>query len=243
MSDKEIIGLAALIALRRRVDSVANNVANLTTPAFKAGRVQFKEYLTEAEEADGPAMAKRSLVSTSHFTDFSVGGMRATGNPLDVALTEDDAFFVVDTPGGPRYTRSGAFTLNADGKLTTIDGKPVLTSIGHLVVQPRDGPVTIAGDGSISTLRGRIAGLRLVRFVDRRELKPEGGGLYSSAHSPLVVPSGAGRLAIGVLETSNVREADEMSRLIAASNAYETLAKVVFKSESPDELRKLAGED
>ncbi len=241
MSDKQMIGLSGLIAMRKHLDSIANNVANQTTPAFKAGRVQFQEYLTDAKEAEVPDLAKRAMVSTSQFTDFTVGGVKATGNFLDVALIDDQSFFVVDTPAGPRYTRSGAFTLDGKGKLTTLDGAPVMTSNGPLVVQQRDGPVAISGDGSISTSQGRVAGLRMVRFADRQQLTPEGGGLFSSATPPIDIPSGKGRLATGVLEMANVRPADEMSRMMAATHAYDVLAKTVFKGEPAEELRKLAG--
>lgn len=241
MGDKLMIGLSGLMALRRHVDTLANNVANQTTSGFKAQRTQFREYLTAAKEGEAPSYEKRSLVDTSHFTDFSTGGLRATGNPLDVAIT-DDAFFVVDTPAGRRYTRSGAFTLDDTGKLVTLDGLPVVTSTGQIVVQPRDGAVSIGSDGTVSTAKGRIAGLRLVTFADRRQLQPEGSGLFSSVSSPVDVPSGKGRLAIGVLETANVNPADEVSRLMAATRAYDVMANAVFKGDPPEELRKLAGD-
>ncbi len=237
MSDRQMIGLSGLIAMRRNLDLIANK----TTPAFKAGWVQFREFLSDAKEPEVPDLAKRSLVSTLQFTDFTVGGVKATGNFLDVALIDDASFFVVDTPAGPRYTRSGAFTLDGKGKLTTLDGAAVMTSSGQLVVQQRDGPVAISGDGSISTAQGRVAGLRVVRFADRRQLTPEGGGLFSSTTPPIEIPSGKGRVATGVLEMANVGQADEMGRMMAATHAYDVLAKTVFKSEPAEELRKLAG--
>lgn len=243
MSDKQIIGLSALMAFRRSVDVIAHNVANASTPAFKAGRVQFRELLSDLKEPEGTSITKKTLVSTSQFTDFSAGATEVTGSPLDVALMDDDAFFVLETPSGQRYSRSGAFTLDATGRLTNMAGVPVATTSGQLVIDPKDAPVVISTDGGISTVRGRIASLRIARFADRGQLTPIGSGLFASAKPAAEVPAGQSRLAIGVLEKANVNQAQEMSRLMSASRAYDMLTKVVLKAESPDELRRLAGEE
>ena len=183
MSDKEIIGLSRLITLRQQVDSVARNVANQTTPGFKAGHLRFQQYLTKAEEDDIPSSPMRSLVATTRYLDFSAGALKPTGNPLDAAIV-DDAFFVVETPKGPRYTRVGAFSLDNEGRLVTLGGLPVLTTTGPLVVSQRDAKITIGADGSVSTAQGTIERLRLVRFDDRGKLNMDGDGLFSSDAPP-----------------------------------------------------------
>jgi flagellar basal-body rod protein FlgF len=242
VSDKKIIGLSRLITLRQQLDAVARNVANQTTSGFKSGHLRFQEYLTKASEDDIPSAPMRSLVAATQFIDFSPGAMKPTSNPLDAAIV-DDSFFVVETPTGPKYTRVGAFAIDNDGRLVTLGGMPVLTSVGRLVISQRDTALTIGADGSVSTSQGTIARLRLVRFEDRRQLSMEEQGLFSSAAPALEVPSAQIRLATGVLEMSNVKPMEEMSKLIAATRAYELVAQVILKEDAKDELKKLAGED
>jgi flagellar basal-body rod protein FlgF len=242
VSDKKIIGLSRLVTLRQQLDAIARNVANQTTPAFKAGHLQFREYLTKAGEDDIPSSPMQSLVAATQFVDFSPGALKPTGNATDVAIV-DDAFFVVETPSGPRYTRSGSFTLDGEGRLVTLDGASVLTSVGRLVVSQRDAKLGIGADGSISTAQGTLARLRLVRFDDPRKLNVEGDGLFSSVIPPLEVPPAQVRLAAGVLEMSNVKPMEEMTKLLAATRAYELVARVILKEEDKNELKKLAGED
>lgn len=242
MSDKTIIGLSRLIALRQHVDTIANNVANQTTPGFKSQGVQFREYLTEAKEDDVPLSPMRSLVASTGFVDFSPGPLKATGNPMDVAVV-DDAFLVVRTQRGNMYTRSGSLTIDDRGRLVTLAGNVVMTSAGELALLPRDGAVSIAPDGTISTEKGPRGRLLLVKFSDTRKLIPQGGALFSSESSPSEIPPGQVRLASGVLESSNVKAVQEMSKLVQASRAYDQVAKVVLGKDDPSELRKLAGED
>lgn len=242
MSDKGIIGLSRLIVLRQHVDIIANNVANQTTPGFKSQGVRFSEYLTQAKEDDIPGSPKRSLVASTGFVDFSPGSLKATGNPMDVAVV-DDAFLVVRTQSGNMYTRSGSLTVDDRGRLVTLAGNVVMTSAGELTLSPRDGAVSIAADGTVSTEKGPKGRLRLVRFPDTRGLIPQGGALFSSELSPSEVPSSQIRLASGVLEGSNVKAVHEMSKLVQASRAYDEVAKVVLGKDDPNELRKLAGED
>lgn len=243
MSDKSVIGLSSLITLRQQLDSVARNVANQQTPGYKAGHLRFQEYLTKAQDNDIPSAPMRSLVATTRFIDFAPGSLKTTGNPLDAAIV-DDAFFVVETTSGPRYTRIGAFTLDNDGRLVTQQGVPVSTSVGQLVVSPRESSVSIGPDGSISTAQGTVARLRLVRFDDPRKLNEAGGGLFSSETPAVEVLPGQVRLATGVLESSNVSTTQEMSKLVAATRAYERVASAILKEDDDkDELKKLAGED
>lgn len=241
VSDKGIIGLSRLITLRQQLDNVARNVANQTTPGYKASHLDFKEYLTSAKE-DAPS-PKRSLVAATQFIDFSRGEIKPTGNPLDVALVDESSFLVVETPAGLRYTRMGSLTLDSGGRLSTLGGDPVMTSAGRLVIPPQSRQLTIGPDGSLSTTQGAIGRLRIVRFEDLRKLRPEGSGLFASEVPPTEVPSANVRLATGVLEMSNVQSVKEMSKLMAANRAYDLVARVVLKESDNNELKKLAGED
>lgn len=235
MSGKAIIGLSRLITLQRHVDTIANNVANQTTFGFKSQGLRFHEYLGEVKDG-----VPSSLVASTGFVDFSPGPLKTTGNPLDVALM-DDAFLVVSTQSGNMYTRSGSLTVDDRGRLVTLAGNPVVTSAGELTLLPQDGAVSVAPNGIISTDKGPRGQLRLVKFSDTRTLVPQGGSLFSSQSSPSEIPPREIRLASGVLESSNVKAVQEMSKLVEASRAYELVAKVILGKDDNNELRKLAG--
>lgn len=243
MSDKTVIGLSRLISSRQQVDKLARNIANQGTVGFKSEGLRFKEYLTKAREADDiPSAPMRSLVAVTDFTDFSAGGLTATGNSTDVAVV-GDGFFVVRTTAGERFTRNGAFTLDEEGRLVTLAGEIVMTATGPLQVPQRDGPVSIGADGTISTARGPIGRLRVVQFDDHTKLNAKGATLFASELVAIEVPAGQIRLATGSLENSNVNAIREMSSLVAAARAYDQVANTILREDDKNELRKLAGED
>lgn len=242
MSDKTIIGISRLLTLSQQVDKVARNVANQTTTGYKSEGLRFREYLTKSTDENIPKAPMRSLVATTAFTDFATGPLQATGNLTDVAIV-NDGFFVVRTSGGEQYTRNGAFTFDASGQLVTLSGEPVMTASGPIKVSPQDGPVTIGPDGSISTAKGAIGRLRIVRFAAPQKLTPEGGGMLSASAPASDVPAAEVRLATGALEGSNVVAVQEMSRLVAANRAYDQIANTLLREDDPNELKKLAGED
>jgi len=100
----------------------AQNLANISTPAYKKERVSFSQYFSSVIEKEK--------------TDFSEGDVRPTGNPLDVAISgQEDAFFVVKTPKGEFYTRRGDFTLDKRGRLITHTGLPVQGMRGDILVK------------------------------------------------------------------------------------------------------------
>ncbi|MFL9499123.1 flagellar biosynthesis protein FlgF [Rhodopseudomonas palustris] len=243
MSDKEVIGLSRLIALRQQTDRMAHNIANQHTTGFKSVNLSFREYLTDAREAeDTPQHPLRSLVATVPYVDHSLGAFRTTGNAFDVAVV-GDGFFVVETTAGERYTRNGAFTLDAEGRLVNQSGAIVLTTAGPLRVPRNQGQVTIGTDGTVSVDRGAIGRLRVVRFDDRSQLRADEAGLFAARSSPSELTPAQIRLAVGVLESSNVNALREMGSLISAARAYDQVANSLMSNSDPNELRKLAGQE
>lgn len=138
------VPLSGAIAQQRKVETIANNVANANTPGFKKEQIVFKEYLTQFEKGTdqdidlphkewkpedfyrsyGAEHAKVKVDGT--FTDFEQGQLTPTGNALDLAL-HGKGFFEILTPNGVRYTRQGALTINNQGQLVTQSGNPVLS--------------------------------------------------------------------------------------------------------------------
>jgi flagellar basal-body rod protein FlgF len=225
METPTYIALSRQMVLRNQMDVVANNIANASTPGFKAEMMLMSEVELPAER--GVDLSYVQDFATAR--DFSPGSLRATGNPLDLAV-QGDGFFAVQTPDGVRYTRVGRFQLDADGTLVTSQGYPVLGGGGPITLDPDDGPVNVAEDGSISTDRAIggqqqvIAGkLDLVDFADRGKLTPAQDNLFDpNGQQPT---EATGKIAQGMLEESNVRPIIEMTNLIEVTRNYQSMQR------------------
>ena len=242
MGETTIINLSRLMALERKLDVVANNVANSDTVGFRARQPTFQEYLSPAKEGEEPSKKERpiSLVDAGlSFTDTSRGAIKLTGNSLDIAIN-GEAYFVVKTEQGDQYTRDGSFTLDGAGRLVTGDGKPVMTESGVLTVPLREGDITICADGAISNKKGVLGRLRLVSFDGVQSLRPSGANLLRTDRPPVAVRPGSVQLVAGALEKSNVQPVFEMSRLSEMTRSYEMASGLLKNSQNPDDLNKLA---
>lgn len=218
------IALSRQMALRQQMDVVANNIANASTTGFKAEMTIMSEVALPAERG-----VKLSYVQDfATARDFSPGAMHATGNDLDLAV-QGNGFFSVQTPDGVRYTRVGHFQLDANGTLVTPQGYPVMAGGSSVTIDPDDGPVLIAEDGSISTDRATggqqqqvLGKIDLVDFADRNTLEPAPDGVFVAKATP--VPA-TGKIAQGMLEDSNVRPILEMTNLIEVTRTYQAMQR------------------
>lgn len=147
------VPLSGAIAQQRKVETIANNVANANTPGFKKDSLVFKEYLTQFEKGTeqdidlphkewkpsdfyrsyGAEHAKVKIDGS--YTDFEQGQLTPTGNPLDIGL-KGNGFLEVLTPNGVRFTRRGNLTINATGQLVTEGGNPVLNRLDPALLAP-----------------------------------------------------------------------------------------------------------
>jgi flagellar hook-basal body protein len=156
MQNSLLVGLSRQMSLSHQIDILANNIANIDTTGFKADTAVFSEYLMPGA-SDGDFSGKDNRISfvqdTGTWIDFSPGTMQRTGDPLDVAIN-GKGFFQVQTSRGPRYTRNGAFAINAQGQLVTSGGDLVLGTTGPINFAPTDRNVIISGSGMISTRDG-----------------------------------------------------------------------------------------
>ncbi|MFQ3610414.1 MAG: flagellar basal-body rod protein FlgF, partial [Fimbriimonadales bacterium] len=205
-------------------DVLANNLANLNTTGFKADRPVFQavyERQIYRWEGNGSApigsLSAGALLSTT-FTDFQPGALQITGNPLDVAI-EGNGFFAIQTPQGVRYTRQGAFQLNAEGTLTTREGYPVLSQQGQPIRVPRAASLVIGEDGTLQANGTPIARLQIVQGELTKS--PDGYFVGNATPAPTV------RLVSGALEMSNVNMVREMVSMIELIRAYESHQRVV----------------
>jgi flagellar basal-body rod protein FlgF/flagellar basal-body rod protein FlgG len=235
MENTLLVGLSRQVTLERQMDVVANNVANINTNGFKANRSLFEEYLRSPAHEDNFMRADRR-VSFVHdratFHDFAAGPSEQTKNPLDVVI-DGNAFLVIQTAAGERYTRDGGLQINSQGQLVTASGDAVLGTSGPIVFQPTDKAINIAPDGSITVLEGTgrtdsVRGkLRLVNFADPQKLVKEGGNLFSAGQGIAAQPDTTSRLRAGFIEKSNVNSVHEMSRMIEISRTYTKISALL----------------
>ncbi len=183
MQNALFVGVSAQTALARELDVIANNMANVSTTGFKGRSARFQEYLMPVASADSFQRQDRRVsyvIDQGTPLDLSQGPIEPDGNPMHVAV-RGDAFLAVQTPSGLRYTRNGAFELDAQGNLVNSDGFAVQGDGGTITIGQQETGLTIAPDGTVSTNLGVRGRVQLVRFADPRALKNEGANLFSSA--------------------------------------------------------------
>jgi len=231
MDNALLISLSHQIASYRSMDVIANNIANVSTPAFQREEPTFQEYITQVPPAEGQSgIQTLSFVQDAGIVrDLSEGRMETTNAPFDFAI-HGKGYFVVQTPSGERYTRAGHFTLNDSGQLVTSNGDPIQGDGGPITITPDDGEVHFAADGTISGQNGQIGRLRIVDFQNPRALLKEGGSLYNAnGQSPISADSF--QLQPGMLETSNVEPVIEISHMIEVMRAYQATATLTQSQE------------
>ena len=159
--------------------------------------------------------------------------MRSTGNNLDFALA-NEGFFTIATPQGERFTRAGNFQLDSAGRIVTNDGYPVLGRNGGITI--KEGSIGVSESGLLS-VDGIIAdSFRLVRFRNQDQLQKLGQGFFAPVNSnDLPVASDEIKLRQGMLEDSNVNSMLEMTRMITATRAYESVHKALSRIDRLDE--------
>ena len=227
MDNSQLIGLSRLDVLQRKMDIIANNLANISTSGYRGEQPIFTEYLMPVAEDNTSGIAPEDVtfvVDPAMHRDFSFGRIELTGNPLDVAIN-GEGWFTVETPDGERYTRAGGFTLNEQGQLTTINGYPVLGDGGAFTFQANETGVTIAGDGTVSSDAGIKGRLRVVTFADEQLLEKVGANLFSSPEAP--VDAVAPRIEQGAIERSNVNAVAQITEMLQVTRAYESTAKIL----------------
>ena len=231
MENASYIALSRQMTLRREMDVIANNMANLNTPAFKNQSMLFVEYLETSDSGE-----KMSFVQDIALVrNLTEGQMTATQNPMDLAIS-GEGYFAVETPVGPRYTRNGVFQLNADGELVTSSGQRVLGEGGGPITLPvNSADVTVTRDGTVSTEQGPAGRLRLVRFEDEQAMVKLADGLYDAdGQDPL--PVEGAEVVQGMIEGSNVQGIIELTKMIETVRHYSATGKMV--NDEHDRLRR-----
>jgi flagellar basal-body rod protein FlgF len=207
------------------MDVIANNIANVSTPAFKKEGVKFEEYVAamKPSETETGTQYVSFVVDKGTVRDLNEGRMERTGAPFDLAIN-GKGFFVVQTPAGERYTRDGHFQLDSDGNLVTSDGNKVMGEGGQITFSPDDGDIHIGADGTITGKQGQLGKVRVVAFDNEQAMLKEGASLYTSSETPK--PADNAAIQQGMLEASNVEPVVEISHMIEVTRAYQLTASM-----------------
>lgn len=233
------VALSAQVALQRRVDTIAHNVANAATAGFRAEEVRFETLLSEVT----PEPVSFASMGGSYLSRRT-GPVTQTGNPLDIAV-KGDAFLSIQTPAGQAYTRDGRLSITQDGRLQTLAGYPVLDVGGAPVeVNPAAGPPEIANDGTLTQNGQRVGVIGLFALPDGAKLtRFENSGVIPDQPAIPVLEFTVNGILQGYSEGSNVNQVAEMSRLIFVSRAFDAVASSIETSEASfrDAIRTLGG--
>jgi len=202
-----------------RLDAITNNLANASTPGFKAQLA-----VQRAAAAGAHASTVATPINRSHVeTDFSQGSLEPTGSPLHLALS-GPGFFVVAGAGGERLTRRGSFSLDAQGFLVTSDGARVQGDGGDLALgdAANDGPIHIAPDGTIEVGENNVGKVRVVALDDQQQLRREGNGEFAAPGIALQdAPEGSFQVRQGALEKTNTSTVANLVALIDTLRGFE----------------------
>ena len=215
--------------------TIANNLANANTTGFRAQLTAFRS----AETIGDGAPTRAFVVDSTPGSDFRPGVIQQTGRDLDVAV-EGPGWIAVQLPNGTEaYTRDGAFQVNVNGMLQTRNGLSVMGDGGPIAV-PADVRVTIANDGTISTVPNGGAQTQVQVLGRVKLVNPPEQSMYRGDDGLFRVRNGVAdtdpnvKLQGGALEGSNVNVVEAMVGMINVARQFDMHMKVLQNADSND---------
>jgi flagellar basal-body rod protein FlgF len=233
--------MTGLVARTQALDTAAANLANASTPGYRAEREFFRSVLLGPDALDsqlGETVNNYGLLGGDRLS-MAQGALEQTGNPLDLAI-EGQGFFEIQTANGLRYTRDGGFHRARSGQLVTAAEEPVLGPTGQPIPIP-PGEVTVGADGAVSVAGGVVATVGVFTFPPSSELTPEGANRYIAPKGVAPVIASAAAIHQGALESANEDIVQGSLDLVMMQRQAEIMqrALTVFHTE----FNKFAAED
>jgi len=225
------LSMSGAKATMQRQDTLANNLANVSTPGFRA---ELQAFRAVPVLGSGASTRVYSLETTTGY-DASPGAITATGRNLDVAAKGNSWLTVQALDGTEAYTRGGALEVSADGTLTTRSGLPVMGDGGPLQVPP-NAAVSIGADGTVSAKGsdGKNSAIGKLKLVTPETPLTRGDdGLFRGADGDLSADDTA-RVQDGALEGSNVSAVESMVAMISAARQFEAQMKMIQTAEADE---------
>jgi flagellar basal-body rod protein FlgF len=227
------LSMSGAKAALSRQDSLANNLANVSTNGFRAELTAFRAVPIRG---DGASTRVFSLETTPGYNDEQ-GPINATGRNLDVAMTGKSWLAVQGLDGTEAYTRAGSMEVNSEGVLVTRDGLQVNSDGGGAITVPQNAHVDIGDDGTITAL---VDGQKPQQIGKLKMVTPDvpmtrgTDGLFRADDGDLAADPAA-KLQSGALEGSNVSPVATMVGMIAAARQFEHQMKMLENAEKQDQ--------
>ncbi|WP_407965140.1 flagellar basal-body rod protein FlgF [Bartonella sp. C271] len=230
MQNPIYVGVSGQIGLERRMETIAQNMANVNTPGFRAGGMKFDTLVSSVAHEQGDRVfftsAGKGYISTDR------GSLIQTGNALDIAVT-GDSYFSMQASFGQVYTRDGRMIMTPEGGLVSVTGLPFLDEGGAPIqLNPAGGMLRIVTDGSIYQDNVFVGKIGLFQFQPGTQLRygPNSSVIPDRAAFPSEEGNGDG-VVQGYIESSNVNGVIEMTRLIEVSRAFERVEAMLRQQE------------
>ncbi len=246
------IAATGMAAQQMRVDVISNNIANMSTAAYRPRVAEFSDLVYQQYLTPGTITSQLGTVvpagiqvgtgvkASTVSVEITQGSMRQSGGELDLAI-DGNGFFEVQLPDGETvFTRDGKLNRSQDGQIVTMDGYPLADGItipddANRISISRDGQVTAYFDNNET---GQAIGvISLVSFVNEKGLEAVGDNLFrlteasGDANRQVAGTNGLGTIRQGFIEDSSVDVVKEISDLIEAQRGYELNSKVITASD------------
>ncbi len=252
------IAKTGMEAQQTQLDTISNNLANVSTNGFKRAHAVFEDLMYQNLRQAGASTSDQTTLPTglqaglgtravATARNFSQGSLQQSSNPLDLAI-RGNGFFQVQMPDGTTgYTRDGSFQVSPQGQLVTNNGYTVQPGI---TIPATAQSVTIGSDGTVSVvlpsqaLPQTVGQVQIANFVNPGGLEPKGENIYGetaasgTANTGTPGLNGLGSVQQGFVETSNVNVVEELVQMIQTQRAYELNSKAIQTSDQM--LQKLA---
>jgi flagellar basal-body rod protein FlgG len=240
-----------LDAQNTRMAIISNNLANINTTGFKAGRAAFQDLMYQNIRQVGAQSTQNTQYSTgltlgtgtrivATEKDYSQGSVKQTNGALDLSVN-GRGFFQITLPDGTiSYTRDGTFSLDNQGNVVTASGFPLQPAIN---IPAGTQSVTVGADGTVTATSAtnpngtKIGQIQLADFINEEGLQPTGNNLVvesAASGAPQVGTAGSnglGTIAQGSLETSNVNSVTELVSMIECQRSYEMNSKAISSTD------------
>src|SRR3954462_13072161 len=207
------LAASGMLAEQLRQDQIDNDLANASTAGYKAERTTQQSFgdmlLTNSVTGNQIGNVTTGVAVTNTVTDWTPQPLKDTGEPLDFGIN-GDGFFAVQTAQGTRYTRNGQFAADGQGRLTTLQGDPVLGRNNQ--------PLTIGADGKVDP---RTLNVVLLNNPEKQ------GDNYITGTPGAVAGQTAGQVRAEALEGSGADPTQSMVDMMASMRAYESGQKVI----------------
>lgn len=216
--DAALSAMSFQMTLMKRIDLIADNIANVSTSGFKS----LLMVISKGEDTAADSTTENQVTIVRDVRD---GPMTRTGNTLDLAI-QGSGYFAIETADGVRYTRNGRFALDQDGRLVTPDGHAVLGDGGRpITFTATETDIVIGTDGTVRADGGEIGTIGIVQFADEQALYRVSSGLLATEAPP--IPAVDARILQGMVEESNVVAVLEITRMIETMRTFQSAQKMI----------------